>query len=104
VAEQRTAELTQEQVARWARGWPTDRERRAAAFVHHLEALSKAQIAFGREEEEAWQLDGGRALEAARNAAKAAVVAALQPIYDQARAELDAARRERGELVKAHGR
>jgi hypothetical protein len=44
VAEQRAAELEQEQVARWARGWPTDRERRALEHVQHLERLSKAAI------------------------------------------------------------
>jgi hypothetical protein len=82
------------------RDWPTDRERRAAAYVHHLEALSKATIGFGREEEAAWQLDGGRALEAARQAAKAAVVQVLQGVYVEALAELSAAREERADLVR----
>jgi hypothetical protein len=103
VSEQQVAERTEAEVARWAQGWPTVRERRATQYVDHLRLLSQATTTFGAAEESAWGLDGGRALEAARQAARVAVVATIQPIFDAALAELEAARRERAELVKAHG-
>jgi hypothetical protein len=71
-------------------------------LVRYVDALSRAPLNFGPAEESAWSLDGGKALEVARQAAKAAVVQALQPMYDAAQAELAAARQERGELVRTH--
>jgi hypothetical protein len=65
-----------------------------------LERLSRATIGFGREEEAAWGLDDGRSLDVARSAARRAVVETLQPIYDQALAELRAATEERLEMVR----
>jgi hypothetical protein len=42
--------------------------------------------------------------EVARSAARRAVVETIQPRFDAALAELEAARKERAELVRAHGR
>jgi hypothetical protein len=93
------------QVEGWRLGEATPRERKATQLLRHLFGLARVQISFGDVEADSFMIDGGQALETVREAAMSAVGETLQPIIDAARQELEAARQERGELIrKAYGR
>jgi hypothetical protein len=97
---QRIDEARERQVQEYARGAPTAREKRAMDRLRHLQTITATPISFGQADIDSFQLDGGEAVQAARDAARRAIVAALQPMYDAGVAELEAARRERAEIIR----